>query len=141
MKNKFLAVNSIGTPADLTLLLIRIVFGYAFIIHGWSKILNPFHWMGADAQVPAFFQALAALSEFGGGIALILGLLTRLSSLGLFFTMIVAIYSHIFMYGHTFISREDSSYELPVIYALLSLLFIVIGPGKFSLDKKIFGNK
>jgi putative oxidoreductase len=141
MKNKFLAVNSIGTSADLTLLLIRIVFGYAFIIHGWSKILNPFHWMGADAQVPAFFQALAAISEFGGGIALILGLLTRLSSLGLFFTMIVAVYSHIFIYGHAFISREDGSYELPVIYVLLSLLFIVIGPGKFSLDKKIFGKK
>ncbi len=141
MKNKFLAVNSIGTPADLTLLIIRIVFGYAFIIHGWSKILNPFHWMGADAQVPAFFQALAALSEFGGGIALILGLLTRLSSLGLFFTMIVAVYSHIFIYGNAFISKEDASYELPVIYVLLSLLFIVIGPGKFSLDKKIFGHK
>jgi len=141
MKNKILAVNSIGTPADLTLLLIRIVFGYAFIIHGWSKILNPFHWMGADAQVPAFFQALAAISEFGGGIALILGLLTRLSSLGLFFTMTVAIYSHIFIYGNTFISKENPSYELPVIYVLLSLLFIVIGPGRFSLDKKIFGNK
>ncbi|MBX9839756.1 DoxX family protein [Silvanigrella sp.] len=141
MKNKFLAVNSNGTPADLTLLIIRIVFGYAFIIHGWSKILNPFHWMGADAQVPAFFQALAALSEFGGGIALILGLLTRLSSLGLFFTMIVAVYSHIFIYGNAFISKEDASYELPVIYVLLSLLFIVIGPGKFSLDKKIFGHK
>ena len=64
---------------DVVLLLIRLVMGYAFILHGWGKIQNPMGWMGPDATVPGVLQLLAAVSEFGGGIALIIGLLTRLA--------------------------------------------------------------
>src|SRR5207245_5587211 len=76
------------------LLVLRLVTGAAFILHGWPKIQNAFHWMDpADgpAPVPGFLQALAALSEFGGGIALILGFLTPLAALGIACTMITAI--------------------------------------------------
>jgi len=48
-------------------------------------------WMGPEAPIPAFLQALAALAEFGGGMALIVGLLTRLASLGIATNMIVAL--------------------------------------------------
>lgn len=139
MKKKFFRIPTYGLNVDITLLFIRLVFGYVFIIHGWGKIQNPFHWMGGESQVPSLFQALAALSEFGGGVAIILGLLTRLSAFGLSCTMIVAIFTHIFVYGNPFMSRDGGSYELPFIYLLLSVLFLLIGPGKFSLDKKIFG--
>ena len=58
-------------------------------MHGWSKIQNPFGWM-QGAPVPGFLQALAALSEFGGGLALIVGLLTPFACLGIMSTMFVA---------------------------------------------------
>jgi len=85
--------------ADIALLLIRIVVGLAFMIHGWPKIQNPFGWMPAGAPVPGVFQALAAISEFGGGLGWILGLLTPLAALGIAFTMAVAFSTHTFISG------------------------------------------
>src|SRR5262245_3700726 len=69
----------VGGRAAWGLLVVRVVFGLGIAQHGWSKIQHPFNWMGPDAPVPAFLQFLAALSEFGGGIALIFGLLTPLA--------------------------------------------------------------
>jgi putative oxidoreductase len=57
--------------------------GAAFVLHGWPKIQHPMGWMGLEATVPAIFQLLAAVAEFGGGMALIVGLLTQLASLGI----------------------------------------------------------
>jgi putative oxidoreductase len=62
-------------PLDVTLLVIRVVTGIAFMLHGWGKIQAPMSWMGPDAPVPGVFQFLAAFSEFGGGIAWALGFL------------------------------------------------------------------
>lgn len=51
------------------------------------------NWMGPDATMPGWLLALAAISEFGGGIALVLGLFTRLFSFGLVCTMGVAAFA------------------------------------------------
>lgn len=118
-----------------TMLLFRVVAGLAMMLHGWKKIQNPFDWMGPEAQVPGIFQSLAALSEFGGGLAWILGLLTPLASLGIFFTMAVAAFTHISQ-GHPFVGSP--SYELSTIYCLFSLFLLLNGPGKYSADYKIF---
>jgi len=73
----------LGGLPGLGLLLVRLAVGTAFIIHGWPKIQNPTSWMNAmgGSTVPSLVQALAALTEFGGGMALILGLLTPVVSL------------------------------------------------------------
>ena len=80
----------IGGRGATGLLVLRIVSGLAFVFHGWGKIQNPTGWMGPDAGVPGIFQARAAISEFVGGLAWILGALTPLFSLGLLCTMAVA---------------------------------------------------
>ena len=54
-------VREHSTFADAALLLIRIVAGLAFTIHGWGKIQNPFGWMGPEGFAPGIFQALAAI--------------------------------------------------------------------------------
>ncbi|MES2803801.1 MAG: DoxX family protein [Bdellovibrionota bacterium] len=126
--------------ASAALLLVRLVAGIAMILHGWGKIQAPFSWMGPDAPVPGILQFLAALSEFGGGIALIFGLLTSLAMLGLAITMAVAVYTHAIVKGDPFVG-QGGSYELASIYLVLAVMFIVVGPGKFALDNKIFGNK
>src|SRR4051812_20617102 len=84
-----------GFPAGrvgLGLLLVRLVVGAAFIIHGWGKIQNPAGptgWMGPGT--PGYLQAVAAVAEFGGGIAWIVGLLTPLFSLLIAGTMVGAL--------------------------------------------------
>ena len=68
--------DTVGRLGSVGLLLLRLVVGAAFLFHGWSKIHNPWGWMGAGSSMPGILQSLAALSEFGGGMALILGLFT-----------------------------------------------------------------
>jgi putative oxidoreductase len=138
---KLFAVRIHAQDVDIVLLLIRIVMGIAFILHGLGKIQAPMSWMGPHSPVPGIFQALGAIAEFGGGIALILGVVTRLASLGLIFTMLAAISMHAFVMGDPFISKGGGSYELPLIYFLISTLFLVMGPGRYALDKKLFGSK
>ncbi len=137
---KVFAVRQHWIPGDSALLLIRVVVGLAFMFHGWSKVQNPFGWMGEDAFAPAVFQALAALSEFGGGFAWIIGLLTPLASLGILSTMTVALSMHMFMRGDPFVSSAGGpAFELPAVYFCVAILLITMSPGRFSLDRLIFG--
>ena len=137
---RFYMVSGHSTFVDVALLLIRVVAGLAFTMHGWGKIQNPFGWMGPDGFAPGIFQALAAISEFGGGLAWILGLLTPLASFGIASTMAVAFSFHAFMRGDPFVSMTGGpSFELAVLYFSIALLLIATGPGRFSLDRKLFG--
>jgi putative oxidoreductase len=135
-----LGIRDQPVSADLVLLFMRLVVGYAFTLHGWGKIQNPLHWMGNESPVPGLFQALAAISEFGGGFALILGLLTRLGALGIGCTMTVAVFMHRFVWGDPFVNLTGGhSYELASAYLMIALLLVILGPGRFSLDRRIFG--
>ncbi|MCM2316265.1 MAG: DoxX family protein [Thermoanaerobaculia bacterium] len=139
---KLFATPEYNTTSDLALLVIRLVGGTAFMLHGWGKIQNPFTWMGPDAFAPGIFQALAAFSEFGGGLAWILGLLTPLASLGVASTMAVATWFHAIERGDPFVSKgAGGSYELAAIYLCIALVFIALGPGRFSLDRPLFGRR
>ena len=136
---KLVSVPQNPVSTDITVLLLRTVAGLALIFHGWPKIQNPFGWMGPDAFAPGIFQALAALSEFGGGLAWILGLLTPLASLGIAATMAVAFWFHAAMRGDPFVAAGGGgSYELAALYLCIALLLLAIGPGRFSLDKALF---
>ena len=128
--------------ASTALLILRLVAGLAFMYHGWGKIQNPFGWMPPEAPVPGFLQFLAAISEFGGGLAWIIGLLVPLASFGILCTMLVAVFMHAVVMKDPFVNMTGgSSYELAAIYLCISILFLILGPGKFSLDSKIFGEK
>jgi putative oxidoreductase len=130
--------------ASAALLFLRLVAGIAFVFHGSGKIQNPFDWVPSQApiSIPSFFQFLAAISEFGGGIGWILGLLTPLASLGIGCTMAVAVYFHSIVMGDPFVNMTGgSSYEPALVFLGISILFLALGPGRFSLDQKIFGER
>lgn len=132
---------ALPTYPSLALLILRLIVGIAFLYHGWGKIQNPFEWM-PGSPIPGFLQFLAAISEFGGGIALILGLLTRIASVGLAITMAVAVYMHSMVMQDPFVSMTGGrSYELAAVFFGIALFLACTGAGKFSLDAKIFGQK
>jgi len=140
---KLFAPRALSTRISAGLLIVRLVAGLAFMFHGWGKIQNPTGWMGPDAPVPGVLQALAAISEFGGGLAWILGLLTPLASLGLICTMTVATYMHAFVLHDPFVAKGPGkgSYELASVYFCIALLFLLAGPGRFSADRAMFGER
>jgi putative oxidoreductase len=141
-KNDFLKMNRFFAPAyfdnriSTGLLILRIIAGAGMMFHGWKKIQNPMGWMGADSGTPAIFQALAAIAEFGGGAALIFGLLTPLASFGIAATMLVAISKHVGK-GDPFFGK-GGSWELAAIYLAIAVLLMLIGAGRFSLDEILF---
>ena len=123
---------------SMALLVLRLMMGIAFVLHGWPKIQSPFGWMGPEAPVPGILQALAALAEFGGGLALIVGIATPIAALGLIATMAVAVL-FLIKSGLPFVSSGTPSYELALVYFFISILFLVTGSGRYSLDHLIFG--
>ena len=132
----------LSVRVSVGLLLLRLVVGLAFMFHGYGKIQNPFSWMGPDAQIPDFFQMLAAVSEFGGGLAWMLGLVTPLASFGLACTMTVAVRMHAFGLHDPFVSQTGGrSYEPAIVYLCVAVLLLLAGPGRFSLDRVIFGKQ
>src|SRR5438552_14450136 len=104
----------VGKHASAALLGLRLVSGAAFMHHGFTKIQGPFSWMGADSNMPAFLQALAAISEFGGGFAWMIGFLVPIASFGVFCTMVVAVSRHL-SHGDSFVGK-GGSYELALVY-------------------------
>ena len=139
----------VGGPGAVGLLLLRIAMGVAFVIHGSGKVGWPnvsighaMSWMGPKSDIPGFFQGLAALAEFGGGLALIFGFVTPLAALGIMATMAVA-YFKVMVPNHIpFVADKPGamSYELVAVFFTAATLFLTVGPGKLSLDYLIFGN-
>jgi len=122
------------------LLILRIVAGLAFMHHGYGKIQHPTAWMGPNGNVPAVLQALAAISEFGGGLAWILGLLTPLASFGIGCSMTVAVWTHAVMLHDPFVSPTGGrSFEPALGYLCVAILLLLSGPGRFALDQILFG--
>lgn len=137
--NRIFYPHKHGYLTSIGILFVRVVTGAAFIFHGWPKIQKPLNWMGENADMPAALQAAAAVAEFGGGILLIPGLITAVSSLLLAVTMAVATYVVHISSGHPFVAAGKPSYELSLVYLSITVLLLLAGPGMFSLDRVIFG--
>ena len=140
LKGGPLALGFLGRYRDAGLFILRVGIGIAFICHGWPKISNPGSWEGLGgalgavgftppAGVAKVFGFLAALSEFGGGICLILGFFFRPACILLACTMAVALAVHV--------TKGDSfavySHPLKMLILFVSLVFI--GPGKISIER------
>jgi putative oxidoreductase len=139
MKTNLFSVYRQPLVVDIALLLTRLVIGYAFLLVGWGKIQNPTDWMRGITFAP-LWQVLAAVAEFGGGLALFLGLLTRLGAFGIVCVMVVAAWVHKFVFLDPYISfTGGSSYQVALAYLSIALLLLVLGPGRFSLDRLFFG--
>jgi putative oxidoreductase len=134
----------IGGPGALGLLLLRLFAGSALTLHGWPKMQHAFDWMGSHAFAPGWLQAMSAFAEFGGGIALILGLLTPIFSFLILCNMAVAIFMVHLPKGDPFVATpgaHSGSLEPALSYLTIALLLMLIGPGVLSVDAMLFRQK
>ncbi len=113
------------------------------ILHGWPKMQRPLSWMPPEAPVPGVFQALAVVSEFGGGLCWVLGLLTPLASFLILCTMAVAAGMVHMAQGHPFVASQPGgpSFEPALGYLAIAVLLLLAGPGRLSLDWILLGRQ
>ncbi len=115
------------------LLWLRVLMGLGIASHGYSKIfvfgVEKFSQsvLQMGFPVPIFFAWLAALSEFLGGILIVLGLGTKIAAFLVFVTMSVAAF--IAHGGDPFSKRE-----LALSYWTISSTLILTGAGPLSID-------
>ena len=141
MRQKF--TISFFSPSPILLsngiAILRMTIALLLIYHG-IEIFTPetmngyLEWEMFKGPYGKFLIYLGKGSEFVTGIALLLGLLTRLSALiviGNFF------YITFFVGEGRFWYQEQH----PFMFALFGILFLFSGPGSWSLDKIIFNGK
>lgn len=135
MNNKFISYHSLNT--DLAALILRLLFGGLFIHYGYGKLI------GYNDMAPNFGDLiglgselsliLVIFAEFFCGIFVTIGLLTRLSVIPIFITMIVA-----FFIAHANDPFHDKA--LAFVFLILSIVIFILGSGKYSVDKVLFKN-
>ena len=139
--------NILKTDSSLAALVLRVGLGLALIPHGAQKLFGWFggyglegtaQWMDSIGLQPGMLMAaLAGSAEFFGGLALVLGLLTRPAAALTAFTMLVAIFS-VHISSGFFLSNGGYEYGFVLLIASISLL--ISGAGRFSLDGRIAGS-
>jgi putative oxidoreductase len=128
-----------GWAVSAALLLVRLVVGVAFVLHGRPKIQKPFEWMNAMPDPPpGFMQAIAAVFEVAGGALLALGLFTRLAALAIASVMVGALALVHIPKGDPFVAPGGPSSEPASVYLAISLLIAAVGAGAYSLDALLF---
>ncbi len=126
---------------NIGILILRLVLGGIFIGHGSQKLFGWFGGRGMTGTIamiermgarPVLWWAiLAALSEFGGGVLVLLGLLNPLGSLGIMAAMLIAIFQVHWSKGFW---NSKGGIEFPLINLASALAIALVGPGSYSLD-------
>jgi putative oxidoreductase len=124
--------------------LMRLVLGISMAYHGWDKVIPArglrshdllsalHHYCGyvASLGLPYWMGYVSALTEFLGGILLVVGLFTRFAALMVAGNMLVALF-----YVNRHQGYSGSQYTL----ALIALAFMILfyGAGAASMDRRM----
>lgn len=134
---RILFLNFIPTNKDLSLLVLRLVFGaYMLIAHGWPKFTT-FSEKSDSFPDPlgigsAYSLALAVAFEVLGSICLMLGLFTRFSALAGIITMGVA-----FIHVHKGVWMGEGNGELAFTYLTAYVALFLAGGGRYALEAQM----
>lgn len=122
---------------DAGLFVLRVVAGLSLaFFHGIGKVppqpgfLGMVDGMGLPA--PELFAWLAAIAEFGGGLLIAFGLLTRPAAL-----YVVVHFIFVVLMAHAGDPMTDR--ELPILYGSIAFLYLMAGPGRYSVDGLVGG--
>jgi putative oxidoreductase len=126
---------STQTNSDYAATLLRVSSGALFLAHGLLKV-NVFTVAGTvgffeSLGLPGFLAYLTIAAEIGGGLALILGVATRLVSLALIPVLLGATWVHA---GNGWLfSGEGGGWEFPLFWAGVQVAIALLGAGAYSV--------
>ncbi|WP_263705853.1 DoxX family protein [Shouchella tritolerans] len=125
------------TKTEIGILLVRVTTGIIFLFHGLDKFNGGIEGTGAffdSIGIPAAMASVVAFVEIIGGLALILGLGTRIIGAVFAAIMVVAIITAKWEAGLL------GGYELDLILLVTSLLLVLNGSKLLAIDQ-LFGKK
>jgi putative oxidoreductase len=148
IRDRLAALHSSWRSVDAVLLVLRFAIGITFALHGAQKLfdlfaLDPhgingttqwFHFLGIPA--PHFMAYFVGLTEFVGGLCLVLGLLTPMVGAALCIDMLVAIATYNASNGF-FTESPNGGWELDAILAITTISVAMLGAGQWSLDARL----
>jgi putative oxidoreductase len=129
---RFLSARVHADRFDVGILLLRTFVGVAFCFHGIAKVAD-LAGFAAEFHIPLMMAGAAAYTQIVGGLCLIGGLLTPAAALSLGATMGVAV-AQLIARGEPFVNPGGHSWEAASFYLIANLVFLLAGPGRWSLD-------
>lgn len=137
--------STFGT--DTALVAVRIVLAWIFTYYGAGKLFGLFNGPGlhrtgvffsttAHLHPGALFAVLGGVIEFGGALALALGLGARLAGLALIGDQVMAMITVTWKHGINSLSATPG-YEFNLTLVALALVVVALGAGEFSIDALI----
>jgi len=130
-------------------LILRSVLGIVFFAHGAQKMLG---WFGGPGfagtmgaftnymHIPAPLAFLAIAAEFFGGLALLVGLFTRVAAFGIGVNMLVAtamLHSHFGLFMNWTGTQKGEGFEYHLLVIAMAAFLMVRGAGRWSIDRAI----
>jgi len=138
-----------GTFPSWSHLVVRLGLGVIFFAHGAQKVFGWFGGRGLSATIAGFRQmnippaatVLAAFIECFGGLAVLVGFLTRPAALGLIAVMLVAIAkvhaAHGFFLNWSMTPGKGHGFEFNLALVAMALAILIGGGGVLSIDRLI----
>jgi putative oxidoreductase len=125
--------------AEWGFLALRIAVGVIFIVHGWPKITGARRMaaaMGGGEAKPVMVGmfTVQGVVEAGGGILMILGVLTQLVALAFIIIMIGAIALKNSMMKTGFSSQQTTGWEFDFVLLAANILLFLVGPGEIAIQ-------
>lgn len=137
MKRLFKVEHHSGN-IDIALLILRVVIGVLMLVHGLPKMLTLFS--GEPIQFPALIGTpalslgLAVFAEVLCSLLIIFGLGTRLATIPLIITMLVAV---LLIHGADPFAKQ----EMGILYLVSYVVLLITGSGKYSIDRLLNNNE
>jgi putative oxidoreductase len=116
-------------------LILRLALGGCMVYHGYGKVvpdnaMDNFAHFVVSLGLPYWLGYVSALTEFGGGMLIILGLLTRPVACLIAIDMIVALVKVDVRYG-------ISAWQFSGLLLAVALAVACFGGGEYSLDRRV----
>lgn len=135
MLKKFLKPTNLSNQVSLAVFILRLGFALLLIPHGYNKLQS---FLAGDHDFPdplhvspVVSQVLTITAELVCSILLVIGLFTRIAALILVVCMLIIAFV---IHGNDPFGDKEQA----ILYLVSFISILLTGPGKYSLDARLF---